>query len=113
MGRPRHGVAGEVGEAEVGVYHVILRHQAASSLDHARPGLGLAPCEHVLIVLGALQAEGRGRNLLTLPEIWLVLSLAKLLCRYLPFNHFVEPPDGSNAPMIRLMKRSLRKLFNR
>ena len=42
-----------------------------------------------------------------------LLSLAKLFCRYLPFNHFVEPPDGSNAPMIRLMKRSLRKLFNR
>ena len=76
-------MAGEVGEAEVGVYHVILGHQAASSLDHARPGLGLATCEHLLIVLGALQAEGRGRNLLTLPEIWLVLSLAKPLCRYL------------------------------
>ena len=69
MGHPRHGVAREVGEAEVGVYHVILGHQAASSLDHARPGLGLATCEHLLIVLRALQAKGRGRNLLTLPEI--------------------------------------------
>ena len=56
--------AGEVGEAEVAVYHVVLRHQAASSLDHASPGLGLATCEHML---GSLQAEGRGRNLLTLP----------------------------------------------
>ena len=70
MGHYRAVLAREVGEAEVAVYHVILLcHQAASSLDHARPGLGLAPCEHLLIVLGALQAEGRGRNLLTLPEI--------------------------------------------